>query len=134
MLIITYCSTTFLCTNFPFLCSLLSFTKDEQIFYFNPTKSSIAAPPVSSSIAAPPVLSCVQLSKNITKCLSFVIIHIFSTHFKGRRGLLALFHWHFLQGLSFLYLEMTLPFEKLCYAFEENLFFSVTIILLKKSL
>ena len=35
----------------------------------------------------------------------------------------------FFQGLSFLHLEITLPFAKLCYAFEEKLFFSVTIIL-----
>ena len=27
------------------------------------------------------------------------------------------------QGLSFLHLEITLPFAKLCYAFEEKLFF-----------
>ena len=33
------------------------------------------------------------------------------------------------QDLSFLHLEITLPFAKLCYAFEEKLFFSVTIIL-----
>ena len=30
-------------------------------------------------------------------------------------------------GLSFLHLEITLPFTKLYYAFEEKLFFSVTI-------
>ena len=35
----------------------------------------------------------------------------------------------FFQGLSFLQLEITLPFGKMCYAFEEKLFFSVTIIL-----
>ena len=33
---------------------------------------------------------------------------------------------------SFLHLEIALPFAKLCYAFEEKLFFSVTIILYKK--
>ena len=27
------------------------------------------------------ILLCVQLPQNITKCLSFIIIHIFSTHF-----------------------------------------------------
>ena len=32
----------------------------------------------------------------------------------------------------FLHLEITLPFAKFCFAFEEKLFFSVTIILLKK--
>ena len=31
-----------------------------------------------------------------------------------------------------LHLEINLPFAKLCYAFEEKLFFSVTIILRKK--
>ena len=36
------------------------------------------------------------------------------------------------QGLSFLHLEITLPFAKFCYAFEEKLFFSATIILGKK--
>ena len=35
----------------------------------------------------------------------------------------------FFQGLSFLHLEITLPFAKLCYAFEEKNFFSVTMIL-----
>ena len=38
----------------------------------------------------------------------------------------------FFQGLSFLHLEITLPFTKLCYAFKEKLFFSVTIILREK--
>ena len=36
---------------------------------------------------------------------------------------------YFFQGLSFLHLEITLPFARLCYAFQEKLFFSVTIIL-----
>ena len=35
----------------------------------------------------------------------------------------------FFQGLSFLHLEITLPLVKLCYAFEENLFFCATLIL-----
>ena len=35
----------------------------------------------------------------------------------------------FFQGLSFLHLEITLPFAKLCYAFEKKIFFSVAIIL-----
>ena len=35
----------------------------------------------------------------------------------------------FFQGLSVLHLEITLPFAKLCYAFEEKLFLSATIIL-----
>ena len=30
---------------------------------------------------------------------------------------------NFFQGLSFLHLEITLPFAKLCHAFEEKLFF-----------
>ena len=33
----------------------------------------------------------------------------------------------FFQGLTFLHLEITLPFAKLCYAFEEKLFFPATI-------
>ena len=41
--------------------------------------------------------------------------------------------WHFsyliFQGLSFLHLKITLPFAKLCHAFEEKIFFSATIIL-----
>ena len=41
-------------------------------------------------------------------------------------------HLQVFQGLSFLHLEITLPFSKLCYAFEEKLFFSATIILWKK--
>ena len=35
----------------------------------------------------------------------------------------------FSQGLSFLHLEITLPFAKLRYAFEKKYFFSVTIFL-----
>ena len=44
--------------------------------------------------------------------------------------------WHFsyllFQGLSFLHLEITLPFVKLCYAFEEKILFSATIFLCEK--
>ena len=36
---------------------------------------------------------------------------------------------YFSQSLSFLHLEITLTYAKLCYAFEEKLFFSPTIIL-----
>ena len=50
---------------------------------------------------------------------------------KGVGGL-ALVLFNFFQGLSFLHLEITLTFAKLCYAFEEKLFFSATIILGKK--
>ena len=35
----------------------------------------------------------------------------------------------FFEGLWFLHLEITLSFAKLCYAFEEKVFFSTTIIL-----
>ena len=44
--------------------------------------------------------------------------------------------WHFsiFKGLSFLHLEITLPFAKLCYGFEEKIFFSVTIVIWKKGL
>ena len=38
----------------------------------------------------------------------------------------------FHQGLSILCLEITLPFAKLCYAFEKRFFFSATITLCKK--
>ena len=48
---------------------------------------------------------------------------------KGGREVAETFPISFFQGLSFLHLEITLPFAKLCYAFEEKLFFSVTIIL-----
>ena len=41
------------------------------------------------------------------------------------------FPTQFFQGLSFLHLEITLPFAKVCYSFEEKLFFSATIILRK---
>ena len=44
---------------------------------------------------------------------------------KGRAGTFPIY---FFQGLSFLHLEITLPFAKLCHAFEEKLFFSATII------
>ena len=43
-------------------------------------------------------------------------------------GGLALFQFIFFQDLSRLHLEITLPFAKLCYAFEEKSF-SATIIL-----
>ena len=45
---------------------------------------------------------------------------------RGRGG--GTFLIQFFQSLSFSYLEITLPFEKLCYEFEEKLFFSATII------
>ena len=38
----------------------------------------------------------------------------------------------FFQDLSFLHLEITLPFVKFCHTFEEKPFFSATIILGKK--
>ena len=39
------------------------------------------------------------------------------------------FRINFFQGLSFLHLEITLHFAKLCYAFDEKKKFSATIIL-----
>ena len=45
------------------------------------------------------------------------------------KGGLALFVFNFFQGFSFLHVEITLLFAKLCYAFEEKSFFSATIIL-----
>ena len=48
---------------------------------------------------------------------------------KGQAGT---FPVSFFQGLSFLHLEMTLPFTKLGYTSEEKIFFSATIILWKK--
>ena len=45
---------------------------------------------------------------------------------KGQAGT---FPVSFFQGLSFLHLEMTLPFTKLGYTSEEKIFFSATIIL-----
>ena len=53
---------------------------------------------------------------------------------RGRGRGVALFLSNFFKVftfLSFLHLEITLPFEKLCYAFEEKNF-SATIILWKK--
>ena len=49
----------------------------------------------------------------------------------GAGGELTLFLFEFFQGLSFWHLEIILPFPKLCYTFEEKLFFSVTIIMEK---
>ena len=43
------------------------------------------------------------------------------------KGGTGTFPIYFFQGLSFLHLEITLTFTKLCYTFEENLFFSATI-------
>ena len=48
---------------------------------------------------------------------------------KGGGGGLDTFPIYVFQGLSFLHLEITLPFAKLRYAPEEKLFFSVTLIL-----
>ena len=45
---------------------------------------------------------------------------------------ISTFPVYFFQGLSLLHLEITLLFVKLCYAFEEKLFFSATITLRKK--
>ena len=44
-------------------------------------------------------------------------------------GVAVTFPIQFVQGLSFLHFEITLPFAKLCYAFKEKNFFSATIIL-----
>ena len=46
----------------------------------------------------------------------------------------TLFLFNFFNVYHFFYLEIALPFAKLCYAFEEKLFFSVTIICLKVNL
>ena len=49
---------------------------------------------------------------------------------EGGVGVAGTFPIKFFQGLSFSHSEITsLPFARLCYAFEEKLFFSVTIIL-----
>ena len=47
---------------------------------------------------------------------------------RGGRGA-STFPIKFFQGLLFSYLEITLPFAKLCYAFDEKNFFPATIIL-----
>ena len=44
------------------------------------------------------------------------------------KGRASTFHIKFFQGLSFLHSDITLPFAKLCHAFEEKKF-STTIIL-----
>ena len=49
--------------------------------------------------------------------------------FLKKRGGGGTFPILFVQSLSFLHVEITLPFAKLCYAFEEKLIFSATIIL-----
>ena len=46
-----------------------------------------------------------------------------------KRGEAGAFPIKYFQGLSFLHSEIILLFAKLCYAFEEKLFFSATIIL-----
>ena len=40
------------------------------------------------------------------------------------KGGLTLFLFNYFKAYHFLYLEIALPFAKLCYAFEEKLFFS----------
>ena len=47
----------------------------------------------------------------------------------GREVRLTFFIFNFFKVYHFLHLEITLPVAKLYYAFEEKLFFSVTIIL-----
>ena len=47
----------------------------------------------------------------------------------GGGGAAGTFPIYFFQGLSFLHLEITLSFAKLCYAFEEKNVFFATIIL-----
>ena len=51
----------------------------------------------------------------------------------GGGGGLAPVLFNFFQGLPFLYLEITLSFAKLYYAYEKKNFFSATIILEKSS-
>ena len=48
------------------------------------------------------------------------------------KGEVGTFSIYFFQGLSFLHLEITLPFARLCYAFEEKNISSATKILWKK--
>ena len=48
---------------------------------------------------------------------------------RGGGGGAGTFPIEFFQGLSFLHSKITLPFAKLCYGFEQKLFFSATIIL-----
>ena len=86
-----------------------------------------------------------QLKKNLIKLQSAVILpsnDIDHSSFnspgggeseKIKKGGLAIVLFHFFQGLSFLHLEITLRFAKLCYAFEEKNIFSATIILGKSS-
>ena len=50
------------------------------------------------------------------------------------RGLAGTFPISFFHGLSISHLEIALPFAKLCYAFEEKLFSSATMIYEKRSL
>ena len=45
------------------------------------------------------------------------------------KGGLTLFPFNFFQDLSFLHLEIILPFVKLCYVYEEKLFSSAIMIL-----
>ena len=51
----------------------------------------------------------------------------------GGGGWLALLLFNFFQGYHFLHSEIILLSAKLCYAFEEELFFSTKIILWKKN-
>ena len=53
---------------------------------------------------------------------------VFLKRGEGGRGA-STFPIKFFQGLSFSYLEITLTFAKLCYAFDEKKFFPATIIL-----
>ena len=46
----------------------------------------------------------------------------------GRGWGLTLFVFNFFQGLSFLHIEITLPFAKLCYEFEEKFFHKIMVI------
>ena len=60
-----------------------------------------------------------------------VQVQVFLKEMGGGGGAGTFPIWFF-QGLSFLHLEITFPFAKLCYAFKEKIFFSATIVLWKK--
>ena len=58
----------------------------------------------------------------------YVYVYVFDGWgVRGGWGL-TLFVFNFFQGLSFLHIEITLPFAKLCYEFEEKFFHKIMVI------
>ena len=102
-----------------------------QDFFASINKIFILAGRLGTSIVDPPFLKGGGVNFDY---LSWGEVGTWKTKKRGWKYGAGADLFSIFKGLSFLHLEITLPFAKLCYVFEENLFFSVTIILWKKGL